>query len=82
MRVPLLPLTAAFFAGRVVSYTIYVTGASAIKESFGDELIDSLTSPLGIALQLVALLLLVILVRLDRADILDRKRGGPSSRSI
>ena len=73
MRVPLLPLTAAFFAGRVVSYTIYVTGASAIKETFGDQVVDSLTSPLGIALQLIALLLVVILVRLDWADILKRK---------
>jgi hypothetical protein len=52
MRVALLPLTVAFFAGRVVSYTIYVTGASAIKDTFGDQVIDSLTSPLGIALQL------------------------------
>lgn len=74
MRVPLLPLTAAFFAGRVVSYTIYVTGASAIKDNFGDELIDNLTSPLGIALQLIALAFLVLLVRLDWANILDRKR--------
>jgi uncharacterized membrane protein YdjX (TVP38/TMEM64 family) len=81
MRVSLLPLTAAFFAGRIVSYTIYVTGASAIKDTFGDQVIDSLTSPFGIALQLVALLLLVILVRLDWADILARKRGGSGPRS-
>jgi len=76
MHVPLLPLTAAFFAGRLVSYTIYVTGASAIKDTFGDQVIDSLTSPLGVALQLVALLLLVLLVRLDWADILARRRNA------
>jgi uncharacterized membrane protein YdjX (TVP38/TMEM64 family) len=81
MRVPLLPLTAAFFAGRLVSYTIYVTGASAIKDTFGDELIDSLTSPLGIALQLVALLLLVVLVRLDWADILEHNGPRPVAKS-
>lgn len=32
MTVPLVPLTGAFFAGRLVSYSIYVAGASAAKE--------------------------------------------------
>jgi hypothetical protein len=36
MHVRLLPLTAAFFAGRLISYTIYVTGVSAINNTFGD----------------------------------------------
>jgi uncharacterized membrane protein YdjX (TVP38/TMEM64 family) len=31
----LLPLTAAFFAGRIVGYTLYVTAASAAKASLG-----------------------------------------------
>ena len=73
MRVSLVPLTAAFFAGRVVSYTIYVTGASAIKDTVGDEVLDSLTSPIGIALQLISLALLVLFLRLDWADILSRR---------
>jgi hypothetical protein len=73
MEVRLLPLTAAFFAGRLVSYTIYVTGASAIKETFGDALLESLTTPIGIALQVAALAALIALVRLDWARILDRK---------
>lgn len=74
MEVRLLPLTAAFFAGRLVSYTIYVTGASAIKNSVGDEFVDSLTSPIGIVIQLVALLALVLFLRLDWADILSRRK--------
>lgn len=73
MTVPLLPVTAAFFAGRVVSYTIYVTGASAIKETVGDEVLDSLTSPLGIVLQVLALGLLVAFLRIDWARILARR---------
>jgi hypothetical protein len=72
MEVRLLPLTAAFFAGRLVSYTIYVTGASAIKETFGDALLDSLTSPIGLTVQVAALAALVALVRLDWAHILRR----------
>lgn len=69
-EVRLAPLTASFFAGRVVSYAIYVTGASAIEASVGDTFRNSLTSPLGIALQLVALLALVLFVRLDWARLL------------
>jgi membrane protein YqaA with SNARE-associated domain len=76
MTVPLLPLTAVFFAGRLVSYTIYVTGASAIKDTFGDELIDSLASPIGIAAQMIALAALVVFVRLDWIHILGRHANG------
>lgn len=79
MRVSLLPLTAAFFAGRVVSYAIYVTGAAAIKDTVGDEVLDSLTSPLGAGLQLLALALLVLFLRLDWADILASRAGGERS---
>jgi len=68
MSVTLLPLTAAFFAGRLVSYTIYVTGASALRDRLGDAMIETITSPLGIALQLVALLGLALLLRIDWAD--------------
>ena len=73
MRVRLLPLTGAFFTGRVVSYTIYVTGASAVKDSVGEAALDSLTSPLGIALQLAALAALVLLLRIDWVRIAGRR---------
>jgi len=76
MEVALLPLTAAFFAGRVVSYTIYVTGANAVKGSIGDTVSDSLTSPLGIGIQLITLLALGLFLRLDWADILGRTKEG------
>lgn len=79
MRVRLLPLTAAFFTGRLVSYTIYVTGASAIKEAFGDTVVESLTSPIGIAAQLLALASLVLLLRLDWAEILGSRREPRAS---
>ena len=76
MEVALLPLTAAFFAGRVVSYTIYVTGANAVKSSVSDTVIDSLASPLGIGIQFVALIALGLFLRLDWADILSRPKKG------
>jgi len=79
MEVPLAPLTAAFFCGRLVSYTIYVTGASALAANLGETFRDSLTSPLGIALQLLALAALVMFVRIDWARLLgDRLEEPPT----
>jgi hypothetical protein len=72
---PLVPLTAAFFAGRLISYTIYVTAASAAKQSLGSIVQSSFTSPFGIALQLLMLAGLVALLRVDWAQILTGHRG-------
>jgi len=58
MTVPLLPLTAAFFAGRLVSYSIYVSAAGLAERSLGDVVVNALTSPLGVGLQLVMLIAL------------------------
>jgi membrane protein YqaA with SNARE-associated domain len=73
MTVPLVPLTAAFFAGRLVSYSIYVAGASAAKHTFGTVILDSLRSPLGIVLQVAMLAALVALVRIDWTTIIRRR---------
>ena len=62
MTVPLLPLTAAFFAGRLVSYSIYVSAAHLAERSLGDVVVDALTSPLGLALQLAMLVALGVLL--------------------
>lgn len=56
MTVPLPPLTAAFFAGRLVSYSIYVGLATIAERNFGSVLLDALKSPLGLALQVVMLI--------------------------
>jgi hypothetical protein len=71
----LAPLTAAFFAGRLVSYSLYVGAAEAASESLAQIVGDSLTSPFGIAFQLVMLGGLVALVRVDW-----RKVGGDYGR--
>jgi len=62
MTVPLLPLTAAFFAGRLVSYSIYVGVASIAEKNLGDLVVDALTSPLGMALQVAMLIALAVLL--------------------
>jgi membrane protein YqaA with SNARE-associated domain len=75
LAAPLVPLTAAFFAGRLVSYSIYVAAASAAKHSFGSILQRSFTSPTGIALQVLMLAGLVALLKVDWARILIGRRG-------
>ncbi len=62
MTVPLLPLTAAFFAGRLVSYSIYAGLASIAEKNLGDLVLDALTSPLGMALQILMLVALAVLL--------------------
>ncbi len=73
----LLPFVAAFFAGRLVSYTIYAVTAKGIqKSSLGDAFRDTLTSPVGIAIQIAMLALLVALIQIDW----KKRLGGGSAK--
>jgi uncharacterized membrane protein YdjX (TVP38/TMEM64 family) len=68
MNLPLVPFVAAFFAGRIVSYSLYVTGASALKaSSLSDVVTRSITDWRGIGLQVVLLVGVVALTRIDWA---------------
>jgi hypothetical protein len=75
LAAPIVALTAAFFAGRLVSYSLYVAAASAAKASLGSIVANPLTSPAGIALQVAMLAALVALVRIDWARLLVRGRA-------
>lgn len=79
MTVPLLPLTAAFFAGRLVSYSLYVGGSSLAEDSLGSVLTDALSSPTGIVLQVAMLAGVVALVRIDWARLLGRRADRAES---
>jgi hypothetical protein len=64
--IPIAAFTAAFFSGRLVSYSIYAGSAQLIAQtSLGDVFRDSMSSPVGVALQVVLLIGLVLLVRID-----------------
>lgn len=64
MRVRLLPFTTAFFGGRLVSYFIYSSTAAKVREtSVGQAFRDALTQPVGIAVQLIVIGMLVALAR-------------------
>jgi membrane protein YqaA with SNARE-associated domain len=88
MTVPLLPLTAAFFAGRLVSYSIYVSAAGIAERNLGDVVLNALVSPVGMALQLAMLIALGILLggfrpaeRIgERARRQAREPAGPAAR--
>jgi hypothetical protein len=65
VEVPLLPLTASFFAGRLVGYSLYLGAATAADRSFGSAFRSSLTSPFGVALQVAMIVAVVLLARVD-----------------
>ena len=56
------PLLLAFAGGRLISYSIYVSGASVLKEtSLGQIIRNELASPLAIAIQVLLILSLIAL---------------------
>ena len=66
LPIRLLPVTAAFFAGRTVSYTLYVGGAGALRTTdTGQVLVSTLTSPWGLTLEILMIGALVLLARVD-----------------
>lgn len=77
--VKLLTFTAAFFLGRLVSYTIYAATAKGIQESsLGQVLTRNLTSPIGLAIQIIMIAALIGLTRIDWTRRLARRRGPRS----
>jgi uncharacterized membrane protein YdjX (TVP38/TMEM64 family) len=64
--VRLVRFAAAFFAGRLLSYSIYGATAKSIgSTSVGQTFKQALTSPWGLALQVAMLGLLVLLAQID-----------------
>lgn len=69
---PMRPLVAAFFGGRLIAYSLYVGIATVAADNVGEVISESLSSPIGIAVQLVMLAGLAALVKIDWARILIR----------
>jgi hypothetical protein len=83
MDVPLLPLSAAFLLGRLITYSLYVSGAALVDNtSLGRVLSDSLTSWWGLAMQVVMVLGIVALGRVDWTRLAkDHTRHRPTPAS-
>ncbi|MBF6176604.1 hypothetical protein [Nocardia blacklockiae] len=83
MGVRLLPITLAHILGRLVSYSVYLTVTTTIAErSLGETFLDSLTSPVGIGLQVVLLTAVILLTRIDWTKYLPpaRQNGNTDRR--
>ncbi len=66
MNAPLVPITLAFMVGRSISYSLSVISASTLKShAMGPLLLDSLKSPWGIGLQVICLLGIYGLMKID-----------------
>jgi len=77
MGVRLLPLTVAFFSGRIVTYNFYVFGASELKaHGIGELVTKEFTSIWAILFQMVMIASVVLLTRIDWKRFLPTK---PSS---
>ncbi|QLY28561.1 hypothetical protein [Nocardia huaxiensis] len=72
MGMRLLPLTVAHVLGRLVSYSLYVGATSVAERNLGAALLDSITSPYGVAIQVAMLAALVLLARIDWTRYLPR----------
>lgn len=80
--IPLLPLTAAFFVGRLVSYSLYVGAAHAADRRFGTVVRSGLSSPYGIALQVAMVIGVVLLTRVNWAKHLPASGAPPPASSM
>ena len=79
-RIRLAPLLLAFFFGRLISYSIYVTGASAARESLSRVFEKGLLSPAAIATQVIALAAVVAIVLVDWPSVIDKVRAWWAAR--
>ena len=88
-NVPLFPLCSAFFIGRTVSYTLYVTAATAAEETIRLFFDYGEISPSTIVVQLAGLGAIILMIKLDWIRIIDwtrarlaRLRGRPAPPSV
>lgn len=67
MTLRLVPLTAAFFVGRLVSYSLYMSAATAVQGSVASLVTSDLKSPTSIAVQVALIAGLVGLTMINPA---------------
>ena len=79
-RARLRPLLAAFFVGRLVSYSIYVGAASAAHDSLNRLFTKGLFSPQAVATELFGVALLIAVVLIDWPSVIDRSRSWWAAR--
>lgn len=70
----LVPLTLAFFSGRLVTYSFYVAGANQLKEKgIGDLITEQFSSIWAIIFQCLMISAVLLLTKIDWSHLLNRK---------
>jgi membrane protein YqaA with SNARE-associated domain len=77
LDLPLVLLTVAFFLGRMVSYSIYVSAATLADRHFGGIMAKVFGSPWSIALQLILLAMVCALPIIDWGRVISRSPKQP-----
>lgn len=73
--IALRPLVLAFAVGRLFSYSFYVTSVSVLKASnIGEIILNELTSPVAIAIQVLMIVGLVLLGNIDWVQRLKNRK--------
>ena len=82
-------MAGAFFIGRLVSYSLYVGSAGAAHKSLAKLFRQGLTSPAAIATQVIAVVVLIAIIKIDWPTTIDKvrawcaaQRGRPKPRPI
>jgi hypothetical protein len=79
-RIRLGHLLAAFFLGRLVSYSIYVSTASAAHQKLSRVFSKGLLSPQAITTELIGVALVIAMVVIDWPSVIDKARGWWAAR--
>jgi membrane protein YqaA with SNARE-associated domain len=79
LELPLLLVATAFFVGRLVSYSIYVSAATLASKQFANVIGDFFGSPWSIALQLVLLFVVCSLPLVNWRRFTGRTPGRTST---
>jgi hypothetical protein len=79
-RIRLGHLLAAFFLGRLVSYSIYVSTASAAHQKLSRLFSKGLFSPQAITTELIGIALVIAMVVIDWPSVIDKARGWWAAR--
>jgi hypothetical protein len=79
-RIRLDRLVAAFFVGRLASYSIYLGAASAAHQSVSRLFTKGLLSPQAIATELIGVVLLIAVILVDWPSVIDKVRGWWAAR--
>ncbi len=75
LDVNVTPLTAALFAGRIVSYSIYVSVATIADKNLGSVLAEYVGSPWSIAIQVGLLLAVALLPFLNWSKLVIQRQA-------